>query len=69
MGKLGDKTSTKPGSTLMPTGVVLLAASVALLIYNLTSAKATPSALFWILLLSGTILAGVGFARRVLGSK
>ena len=52
----------------MPIGVVMLVLSVALLAMNLTSAKGVPSAGFWILLLAGLICAGVGFARRVLGS-
>lgn len=53
----------------MPIGVVLLVLSVALLVMNLSSEKATPSAAFWILLLTGAIVSGVGFARRALGSR
>jgi hypothetical protein len=57
------------GSRMMATGVVFLVLSVLLLAMNLTVGKGTPSALFWLLLLSGAILAGIGFARRILGSK
>jgi hypothetical protein len=82
MEKLGEKTQAKPGSRLMPTGVVLLVLSIALLVFNLSSdvheyvsgvgyvqVGGKPSAGFWILLLSGAICASVGFARRVLSSK
>jgi hypothetical protein len=68
MEKLGDKVQTKPGSRLMPAGVVCLVVSVLLLGMNL-STRGVPSGGFWILLLAGLILAGVGFARRVLGSR
>ena len=54
---------------MMATGVIFLVLSVALLAMNLTVGRGTPSALFWLLLLSGAILAGVGFARRILGSR
>jgi len=68
MEKLGGKTQAKPGSRLMPIGVVMLVLSVALLTMNLTT-RGVPSTGFWILLLGGAIIAGVGFARRVLDSK
>jgi succinate dehydrogenase hydrophobic anchor subunit len=82
MGKLGEKVQGKPGSKLMRTGVVLLVLSIVLLAVNLTrndekyvagvgyiQVGGTPSAGFWILLLGGLLLAGIGIARRVLGSK
>jgi len=66
---MGESVQAKPGSKLMPIGVVLLVLSVALLVMNLTSEIGKPSAAFWILLLAGAICSGIGFARRVIGSK
>jgi hypothetical protein len=83
MEKLGtDQKAVKPGSKLMSVGIVLLILSVGLLIMNLApvteryvpgqgyvNAGGTPSAGFWILLLAGLLLAGIGFGRRVLSGK
>jgi hypothetical protein len=68
MEKLGEKTHAKPGSRLMPIGVACLVLSVLLLVMNLSS-RGGPSGGFWILLLVGVLLAGVGFARRILSSR
>ena len=83
MEKSGEKKAAKaPGSRLMPMGVMLLVMSIVLLVISLSATTeryvpgvgyvetgGTPSGAFWVFLLSGLLLAGIGFARRVLSSK
>lgn len=79
---MGETTRAKPGSRLIPTGVVILVLSIALLVMNLTSdvhryvpgsgyvqIGGTPSVGFWVLLLGGLLVTGAGIVRRALGSK
>ena len=81
MTQLGEKEAKKPGSRLMPMGIVLLVLSVALLVMNLSSTlhkyvpgvgmvevQGTPSAGFWILLVAGLVLTVIGFGRRLLAA-
>lgn len=75
------ETSKKPGTRTATTGVVVLVLGLVLLVINLTSTvtnyvagvglvetkgAVSPGAI--VLLLVGLLLAGVGFARRVLGA-
>jgi hypothetical protein len=74
------KQKNKPGSRLMPTGVVVLVLGFILLIVNLTNPVTNyvagvglvesrgPSAGSLILIVAGLLLAAFGFARRVLAS-
>lgn len=75
---LGEK--QRPGTRLMATGIVVLVLGFALLLINLTSPVTnyvagvglvktqSPSAGAIILLIAGLIIAGIGFARRLLAA-
>ena len=74
------KQKHKPGSRLMPTGIVVLVLGFILLMINLTNPVTNyvagvgmvetrgPSAGAIILIAAGILLAAIGFARRVLAS-
>jgi hypothetical protein len=74
------KQKAKPGSRLMPTGIVVLVLGFVLLMVNLANPVTNyvagvgmvetrgPSAGAIILIVAGILLAGFGFARRVLAS-
>lgn len=75
------KPAGKPGQALITIGLVALALGAVVLVMNLTSTqvnyvpglgnvetKGTPSAGSIILLIVGVLLAGVGFARRMLSA-
>jgi len=75
---LGEK--QRPGTRLIPTGIVLLVLGFVLLIVNLTNPvtnyvsgigfveTARPSIGSIILIAGGLLLAGIGFGRRVLAA-
>lgn len=75
---LGEK--QRPGTRIMATGLVVLGLGFALLLVNLTSPVTNyvdgvglvttqgPSAGAIILLIAGLLLAGIGFARRLLAA-
>jgi len=76
---MGD-TKQRPGTRLMATGIVILVIGFALLLMNLTNPVTnyvagvglvktqSPSVGAIVLLIAGLLLAGIGFARRVLAA-
>ena len=77
---LGEKQKQRPGTRLIATGLVILALGLVLLIVNLTNPVTNyvagvgmvttqkPSVGAIILPIVGLLLAGIGFARRVLSA-
>lgn len=77
--KIGD-TKRRPGTRLTATGIVILVIGFALLLMNVTNpvtnyvtgvgmvTTQSPSVGSIVLLLAGLLLAGIGFARRVLAA-
>ena len=77
---LGEKQKQRPGTRLIATGLVVLVLGFALLLVNLTNpvtsyvagvgmvTTQSPSAGAIILPIAGILLAGIGFARRVLAA-
>ena len=76
-----EKNAKKPGSNLIPIGLMLVGLSVVLLVVNLSTTThtyvvgrgmveggGTPSPGFWIGLLLGLLLTGIGFGRRLLAA-